>query len=106
MGYTRHSYRIRIFPVSKDGNYFPIIEKSWKVMKELRLGLYKVQWLANFLEDCLKGNIKDIYSTMREGNHSFIAQRCSNVSGHCMALVEYGGGNRRSFIFIPEDKSQ
>lgn len=73
-------------------------------MKELRLGLYMVQWFAKFLEDCLKGNIKDLYSTVGEGNCSFIVQRGFNASGHYMALVEYGGGNMCSFIFIPEDK--
>lgn len=105
MGYTKHIViESMVFSVSKVGNYFSIIEKSWKVMNELRLSLYMVQWFSKFLEDCLKRNVKDFYSTVKEGNCSFIAQRCSNASGRYMTLVEYGGGNRHNFIFILEDK--
>lgn len=46
---------------------------------------------------------KDFYTTSREGTKSFIVQRCLNVRGCYMALVEYGGGGRRSFIFIPKE---
>lgn len=34
----------------------------------------------------------------------FIAHRCSNARGHCMALGEYGDGGRQNFIFIPEER--
>lgn len=40
---------------------------------------------------------------VREGNRSLIVQWCSNTLGHFMKIVEYGGGSRRNFIFIPED---
>lgn len=39
---------------------------------------------------------------MREGNLSFMAKGRSNVRGHFLAVVVYGGGARRSFIFIPK----
>lgn len=51
----------------------------------------------------MKDEKKDFYTTSREGTKSFIAQRCSNVRGHYMALVEYVGGGRSSFIFVPKE---
>lgn len=47
--------------------------------------------------------MKELYAMTREGDRIFIAQRCSNARGKFMALVEYGGGGRHSFIFISED---
>lgn len=60
------------------------------MVKEMRLGLSMVQWFAKIMEDCLKGEKKDFYTTTRDDNKSFIAQRCSNSCGCFMALVEYG----------------
>lgn len=62
-----------------------------------------VKWLAKAMEDCLRGAAKDFYSTVHEGNHSFITQRCSNTRGRCMAIVEYGGGSRRSLIIVLDE---
>ena len=47
---------------------------------------------------------KEFYTTKREGNSSFIVQRCSNSRGRCLAVAEYGGGGRRNFIFVPEEE--
>lgn len=73
-------------------------------MKEISLGRSMVLWFAKRLEECLKGEIKDFYATSRESDRGFIVQRCSNAHGCYMALVEYGGGGRRNFIFILEER--
>lgn len=73
------------------------------MLKELRLDSITAHWFAKFLFDCLSGQLKDFYLTIREGNCRFIAQLCSNVKGRFMELAEYGGGNRCKFLFIPED---
>lgn len=80
-----------------------ITERGWKVKKEISLGLGTARWFTRALEDCLKARRKEFYSAHREGGWGYIAQRCSNSRGCYMALVEYGGGGHRSFIFIPED---
>lgn len=63
-----------------------------------------VHWFAKSLEGCLKGETKGFYTTVREGNRSFIVQWCSNARGCYMVLVEYGGVSKHSFIFIPEEE--
>lgn len=70
--------------------------------KVIRTSYSLVQWLAKALGACWNGNPKEFYSTIREGNVCFVAQRCSNVPGHFLEVVVYGGGTRCSFIFIPK----
>lgn len=104
MGFSKHVViESKVFSLSKDCRFLLITERSLKVVKELRLGLSMVHWLAKSLEDCLKGDKQEFYTMARDGCRSFIAQRCSNAQGHYMALVEYGNGNRCNFVFIPED---
>lgn len=56
----------------------------------LSLGILSMHWFVKFLLDYyLNGNLKEFYSTIREGNCSFVAQVCSNINGRYMALVEY-----------------
>lgn len=45
-----------------------VTERSWKVVKEMRLGMSMVQWFAKTLEDCLKGE-KRIF-TPRQGRET------------------------------------
>lgn len=90
MGFIKHiAIESKVYSISKNGNYVAIVEKSWRVLKELRLDVHTVHWFAKFLQDCLNGNFKDLYSTVRDGNHSFITQKCSNANGRYIALVEY-----------------
>lgn len=56
-----------------------------------------------FLHDCLKGSLKDLYSTVKEGNRSFVAQVCSIANGRYLALVVYGGEKRSNLICISEN---
>lgn len=72
-------------------------------MKEIRLGKVMVQGFIRTLGESMRSGMKELYATTREGDRSFIAQKCSNARGRFMALVEYGGGGRRNFIFILED---
>lgn len=72
--------------------------------KKLWLGLSTMQWFVKSIEVCLKGNTDEFYSTMREDNRCFLAQRYSNFQGWYLVLVEYGGGSRCNFIFISEEK--
>lgn len=69
-----------------------------ELLKEMSLVLVTVHWFAKFLFDCPEGNVKEFYSTIREGNQSFVAHKCSNVNSNFMSLVEYGGGNKREFF--------
>lgn len=55
MGFSKHLViELKVFSLSKEGSFLLIIERSWKVMNKLRLGLSTVQWLAKALEDCMK----------------------------------------------------
>lgn len=77
---------------------FSLHTRNRKVVKIVRIGLIWEQWFAKSLEECLKGVVKqEFYSSSREENMSFIAQRCFNSRGRYMALVEYGNGGRRNF---------
>lgn len=91
-----------MFEVSRDGRYVLVIERGWKVVKEISLGTAIARWFSKVLEACMKSGSKEYHSAHREGVKGYIAQRCSNSRGCYMALVEYGGGGRQSFIFIPE----
>lgn len=88
----------KTFTVTAVGNFIHITEESWKVSKELSLGLYMLKWVIRLLEGCASCDKKEFYASLRDGNRSFIAQRCSNVHGHFMELVEYGVGGRQSFF--------
>lgn len=79
-------------------------QRCWKVVKSLSLGLDIARWFSRALEGSLKTGRKEFYIAHCEGGRGFIAQRCSNFCGFYMALVEYGGGGRCSFIFIPADR--
>lgn len=73
MGLIKHlTTESKVFSIYKYGNFVSITEKSWRVLRELSMGLHMVQWFAKFLHDCLYGNLKDFYSIVREGNCSFI----------------------------------
>lgn len=74
MGFLNHEGdRIQGF-FNIEGREFSVYtEKRWKVVKELKLGLPMVQWVAKTQEQCLKEGRMDFYTTTREGNRSFIA---------------------------------
>lgn len=74
------------------------------MVTKLSLGTATVRWLAKALEDYLKGEKKDFFTTVREGGRSFLVQSCSNGFDRYLALVEYGGGGRRNFIFVLEEE--
>lgn len=95
----------KLFEVRRDGQYVLLCEKGWKVVKNMRVGLETARWFHRALEGCLKAAGKGYYSAHRNGDRGYIAQRCSTSRGAYLALVEYGGGGRRSFIFIPEDRN-
>ncbi|KAF5461820.1 hypothetical protein F2P56_017887 [Juglans regia] len=100
------SIESKVFEVAGDGRYVNITERGWKVVKNLNLGLGTVRWFSNALEECLLLEGKGFYTAYRDGDKGYIAQRCCNSRGEYMALVEYGGGGRRNFIFIPGDKDR
>lgn len=104
MGYSKIvGIESKVFEISRDGRYACIIERGWKVVKELSLGTASARWFSKVLEDCMKFGSKEFYSAHRDGARGYIAQQCSNAQGCYMALVEYNGGRCRSFIFIPKD---
>lgn len=96
----------KAFVLMEEGGFVLITERSWKVMKEIRLGKVMVQCFIRTLGESLRSGMKELYATTREGDRSFIAQRCLNARGRFVALVEYGGGGRCNFIFISKDISE
>lgn len=58
-----------------------ILKRSWKLEKKMWMGLSSVQWFAKTIEECLKGNTKDFYTTMKEGNHCFLGKSIGVVVG-------------------------
>lgn len=94
----------KVFEVVRDGRFVYLIEKGWKVVKEIRLGLGTARWFVKVLEDCLKTVRKEFYSVHKEGDRGYVAQRRHNSRGSFMALMEYGGGGYRNFLFIPKDR--
>lgn len=102
LGLSKHLViESKVFSLLENGSLMLITKGSWKVVNELRMGLSTMQWFAKTLQNCLKVR-KDFYTMVREGNHSFIVQLCSNVRNCYMALMEYGVGSKCSFIFILE----
>ncbi|KAG6700305.1 hypothetical protein I3842_08G105600 [Carya illinoinensis] len=91
------------FEVSREGRWVVVTEKGWKLVKTMRLELTTARWFSKALDDCVKERKTEFYAGHRVGDRGFIAQRCSNLQGVFMALVEYYGGGRRNCIFIPED---
>lgn len=94
----------KVFEVVRDGRFIYLIEKGWKVVKEIRLGIGTAWWFIKALEDCLKTVRKDFYFAHREGDRGYVAQRRHNSRGSFMALMEYGEDGYRNFLFIPEDR--
>lgn len=47
MGFPKH------LVIDKNGSFMPVMERSYKVVNELRLGLSTMQWFAKSLVDCL-----------------------------------------------------
>lgn len=64
--------------------------------------MYMVNWFAKTLEDCSTGEKNEFYATSWDGSRSFMTRRCTNANGHQMAPMDYGGGGKRNFVFIPE----
>lgn len=81
-----------------------IIERSLRVVSKVVLGLSMVQWLEKALKACLKKEEK--FATVKEGSSSFIARLYSNDRDCYIAMVEYGGGGRRTFIFVLEEEGR
>lgn len=104
MGFSNTiSIELKLFKVARDGRWVHITERGWKFVKRLRLELATTRWFIKTLEDCLKMGRKEFYTAHREGDRSFITQRCSNSQGVFMALVVYKQGGHRNCIFIPKD---
>lgn len=60
MGFQKHLViELKVFALTKDGSFMLINERRWKLVKEMRLGIFMVQWFAKTLENCLKGEKKD-----------------------------------------------
>ncbi|KAG6734605.1 hypothetical protein I3842_01G280100 [Carya illinoinensis] len=93
----------KCFTLVKEGGRVVITERTWKMMAKVVLGPSAVKWLAKAMDGCTKEDKNDFYTTIREGSSSFIAQRCSNARGRYLAVVEYGAGGKRKFIFVPEE---
>lgn len=47
-------FESKVFEISRDGRYVFIIERGWKVVKELSLGTASARWFSKVLEDCMK----------------------------------------------------
>lgn len=77
----------KLFVVVREGGLICIIERGRRFKQELLLGLGTVKWLGRTLEDCVKGERKDFYTSIREGCRSIIAQRYSNNHGRFLEVV-------------------
>lgn len=95
---------LKAFEVVRDRRWVHVTERGWKFVKNLRLEFAIARWFTKALEDCLKVGRREFYTSHREVDRGFIAQRCSNSQGVFMALVEYKQGGRRNCIFIPKDR--
>lgn len=105
MGFVRELViETKLFSVVREGGLICITERGRRRKQELLLGLGTAQWLERAMEDCVKGESRDFYTSTREGFRSFIALRRSNDRGRFLEVVVYGEGGHRSFILIPEDK--
>lgn len=50
MGFPKHLLiESKAFSLSREGSFLLVIERSWKVMSKVRLGLSMMQWLAKAL---------------------------------------------------------
>lgn len=94
----------KLFSLAKDGGGLVITEESWRVKSRLSLGPSTVHWLAKALIDCSKEVKHGLFTSIREGSQSFLAQRCSNGRGRYIVVVEYGSGGRRNSVIVPEEK--
>lgn len=66
MGFTKELViESKLFSLVKEGCLLCITERGWKMEHELLLGLPTVQWIGRALEDCLKGEKKEFYTTIR-----------------------------------------
>lgn len=82
-----------------------ITKRSWKVVKEMSLGMSTAQWFAKMLEDCLKGEKRIFTPLHRRLPEASLCRDAltSNASSRYMALVEYGGGGKQLHLYIGRD---
>ncbi|KAF5450040.1 hypothetical protein F2P56_030421 [Juglans regia] len=95
---------LKVFEIRTEGCEVLITERGWKGLQTLRLGWDTARWVLRALEECFKHGRKVCYSAYRDGNRGYIAQKGSNSRGSFLALVEYSGGGRWSFIFISGER--
>lgn len=78
----------KVFTLMVEANSIRITERSWKVTKEMILGMYMLNWFTKMLEHCSTGVDREFYATSRDGGRSFIAQRCINPMGDSVVASE------------------
>ena len=81
--------------LAKEGVNISITEQGWK-------DKYEVLWFVRTLEECLRGGRKKVYSVVREGYRSFVAQRCAYNRGRFLSIAEYGQVGRKCVLCFPE----
>ncbi|KAG7940965.1 hypothetical protein I3843_16G013600 [Carya illinoinensis] len=86
----------------REGVNFRLSERGWKEKYEVVVCRNTLLWLASVLGDCLRGGSKAVYSVVREGYRSFVAQRCINHRGRYLSVAEYGREGRVSLLCFPE----
>ncbi|KAG7967685.1 hypothetical protein I3843_08G111200 [Carya illinoinensis] len=88
--------------IASEGVNFRLTERGWKEKYEVVVYRNTLLWLVRALEECLRGGNKEMYSVVREGYRSFIAQRCANHRGRYLLMAEYGREGRASLLCFPE----
>ena len=68
MGFTKELViESKLFSLVNEGCLLRITKRGWKIEHELLLGISTMQWLGKALEDCLKGEKMEFYTTIRDG---------------------------------------
>lgn len=75
------------------------------VIRSIFLGEINASWLLATLEALAQAvGVEDFVKSSKVRSRDFITQRGSNYQGRYLSVAKYGGGGRKDFIVIPEER--
>lgn len=59
------------------------------------------------MEEMLKAKASKVFlKSSKVGSKAYIVQRCANIFGHYLAVIEYGNGGQKGFVVVPKGEGK
>ncbi|KAB1220032.1 hypothetical protein CJ030_MR3G001921 [Morella rubra] len=103
--FANHQNKIKCDPEmqSEIDTHFARGKAKFSVL--LLMGKFGVVWMVNISDKLMNaGSGSDFSSKFSESSHGFLAQRCVNIGGWYVVIVEYGRGRKVRAVMGPEGR--